>query len=129
MALSGTTKTFIFFVTVLFLFFIITNMVMYFELEPLFDKIDEDDCTNAVEKTCKLSKCAILDTKKALMAAWGIGVVAFIIYAVLIWWYASGGSLFGDKKEAAAPAPKPPSFPAVGLAGGLIGGFAQPPNV
>ncbi len=125
MALSGTTKTFIFFVTILFLFFIITNMVMYFELEPLFEKIeDDDDCINTVEKTCKLSKCALLDTKKALIAAWLIGIIAFVIYAILIWWYTSG-SLFKDEKPA-APAPKPPSFPAVGFGAGLAGGFQAP---
>lgn len=121
MALSGTTKTFIFFVTILFLFFIITNMVMYFELEPLFEKVeDDDDCINTIEKTCKLSKCALLDTKKALIAAWVIGMIAFVIYAVLIWWYTSGGALFGDTKPTTAPAVAP-AFPPGGFGAVLAG--------
>lgn len=124
MALSGTTKTFIFFVTILFLFFIITNMVMYFELEPLFEKVeDDDDCINTIEKTCKLSKCALLDTKKALIAAWVIGMIAFVIYAVLIWWYTSGGSLFGDTKPTATPAPAPTGR---GFTEAVVGGFRAP---
>lgn len=126
MALSGTTKTFIFFVTILFLFFIITNMVMYFELEPLFDKVeDDDDCINTIEKTCKLSKCALLDTKKALIAAWVIGMIAFVIYAVLIWWYTSGGALFDDATPTTTTTT---TTTGRGFTETVVGGFVPRPN-
>lgn len=127
MALSGTTKTFLVLVTILFLFFIITTLVMYFELEPLFDKLDNDDCINTIEKTCKLSKCSIADTKNALLGAWILGVIAFIIYLILIWWYTSGGSLFDEKPAAPGAAPV---IAGRGFTEAVVGGFRPAaPNV
>ena len=127
MALSGTTKTFLVLVTILFLFFIITTLVMYFELEPLFDKLENDDCINTIEKTCKLSKCAIADTKNALLGAWVLGVIAFIIYLILIWWYTSGGSLFDEKPATGAAAP---TAAGRGFTEVVVGGFRPAaPNV